>query len=90
MFIDKTVEAFGQLDIVVLNAAISVSKYFVDSKPEDYVSHMHVNYLQAVYLAHYAYPHLKKTRGKLVGISSLSSTPRQRSYCADTNLRLVP
>src|SRR6201999_3177042 len=46
---------------------------------------LRVNYLGAVYCTHYALPHLKKTRGLLVAISSLTGktgVPSRTGYAA--------
>jgi short-subunit dehydrogenase len=46
---------------------------------------MQVNYMGAVYCTHYALPHLKASRGRIVGISSLSGkigVPTRSGYAA--------
>lgn len=64
---------FGKIDVILLNAAMSVSMLFEKATPDDFVRHWQVNFMQAVYIMSAALPALRRTRGKLVAISSLAA-----------------
>jgi NAD(P)-dependent dehydrogenase (short-subunit alcohol dehydrogenase family) len=84
--IEKTVEHFGRLDILVNNAGLSMLSRF--DEIEDFAVFerlMEVNYFGAVYCTHAALPHLKKTGGLVVGISTLAGktgVPLRTGYSA--------
>ncbi|MGX7091958.1 SDR family NAD(P)-dependent oxidoreductase [Hutsoniella sourekii] len=69
-FIDKTVEAFGQIDILFNNAGIYVPGNVEETELDGFQRSMDVN-VTAVYLAsHYAMPYLKKTQGNIISTAS--------------------
>jgi short-subunit dehydrogenase len=84
--VERTVEAFGALDVLVNNAGASMMARF--DEIEDlglYERLMKVNYLGSVYSTHYALPHLKKSRGQIVVMSSLAGltgVPTRTGYAA--------
>ncbi len=84
--IAAAIEAFGGLDFLVNNAGISMWSRF--DEVEDlgiFERLMRVNYLGAVYCTHFALPHLKASRGMVVGISSLTGktgVPTRSGYGA--------
>ncbi len=84
--IDKTVEHFGKLDILINNAGITMWTRF--DEVEDlslFDKIMRVNYLGAVYCSYFALPHLKETSGLLVAVSSLTGktgVPTRSGYSA--------
>ena len=84
--VERTVEAFGALDVLVNNAGASMMARF--DEIEDlglYERLMKVNYLGCVYPTYYALPHLKKSRGQIVVMSSLaglSGVPTRTGYAA--------
>jgi short-subunit dehydrogenase len=86
VLIRKTVEHFGGVDVLVNNAGLSMWAEF--EQIEDltiFERIMRVNYLGSVYCTHYALPHLKKSRGRIVGISSLTGktgVPTRTGYAA--------
>lgn len=85
-FIEKTVEEFGKIDILINNAGISMWAYFEefnDVTPFEKI--MQVNYFGSLYCTFYALPYLKKTQGRLVGMSSLTGktgVPTRSGYAA--------
>ena len=82
----RTLERFGSLDRVVHNAGLTMWARFDEITDLTLFERlMRVNYLGAVYLTHHALPHLKKSRGLLVAVSSLTGktgTPTRTGYAA--------
>lgn len=84
--IDRTVAEFGRMDTLVNNAGISMWARFdevTDLAPFERM--MQVNYFGSVYCTHAALPHLKRTRGRIVGVSSLTGragVPTRSGYAA--------
>ncbi len=84
--IDRTVHEYGRLDTLINNAGISMMARFDDLRDLTLPARvMNVNYLGCVYCTFYAIPHLKKTQGRIVGISSLTGlagVPMRTVYAA--------
>uniref|UniRef100_A0AC34G0V2 Uncharacterized protein n=1 Tax=Panagrolaimus sp. ES5 TaxID=591445 RepID=A0AC34G0V2_9BILA len=78
--IDETVKRFGRLDILINNAAIPGKAGSDPNSMEGYDAIMNVN-VRAIYrLIQLATPHLEKTKGSIVNITSdLSERPMPRS-----------
>ena len=71
-FIEAAIARFGRIDALVNNAGISMWARFEDITDVSIFTRLvEVNYLGAVYCTHYALPHIKKTKGSLVAISSI-------------------
>jgi short-subunit dehydrogenase len=71
--IESCVKEYGKIDLLVNNAGITMWAYFdqvTDLKIMEKV--MQVNYFGSVYCTYYALPYLKESRGRLVGVSSLT------------------
>jgi short-subunit dehydrogenase len=84
--IDRAVAEYGRIDTLVNNAGISMWARFdqvTDLAPFEKM--MQVNYFGSVYCTHAALPHLKATRGRIVGVSSLTGragVPTRSGYAA--------
>jgi NAD(P)-dependent dehydrogenase (short-subunit alcohol dehydrogenase family) len=82
----RAVEEFGGVDVLVNNAGVSMWARFDelhDLAPVERI--MRVNYLGAVYCTHAALPHLVRSRGRLVAVSSLAGktgVPTRTAYAA--------
>jgi len=83
--IDRAVEEFGRLDVLINNAGMTLWTMVDDIEDLSIFERiMRVNYLGAVYCTAYALPHLKKTKGRIVGVSSslgLLPAPTHSAYC---------
>ncbi|XP_024017758.1 11-beta-hydroxysteroid dehydrogenase-like 3 [Morus notabilis] len=71
-FINEAVKHFGRLDHLVNNAGTArFSKFEDTSQISDHHPVMDINFWGTVNGIHYAIPHLKKSKGKIVVISSV-------------------
>lgn len=68
--IDETVETFGQLDIVVINAGVGRTGDVEEMTMEDYEIMVDVNVNGLFYTTKEALPHLKDSNGNLIFIGS--------------------
>ena len=83
--IEEAVKTFKCIDILVNNAGISMRALFKDVDLSVLKRVMDVNFLGIVYCTKYALPEIQKTRGTIIGISSVSGykgTPGRIGYAA--------
>ena len=84
--IDRTVEEFGRIDTLINNAGVSMWARFDEITDLTlFEKIMQVNYLGSVYCTYFALSHLKKSKGRIVGISSLTGktgVPTRTGYSA--------
>jgi short-subunit dehydrogenase len=77
---------FGRIDTLVNNAGMTMWAKFADIRDVSMLARiMQVNYMGAVYCTHHALPHLKASRGRIVGIASLTAllgVPTRTGYAA--------
>jgi NAD(P)-dependent dehydrogenase (short-subunit alcohol dehydrogenase family) len=84
---DKTVQAFGRIDVVVNNAAIGVRDDVIDLAEDEARRTMDVNYFGPVALIQAAIPRLKTNPdgGLIINVSSIvgrRAMPGLAGYCA--------
>ncbi len=84
--IDAATAEFGRIDTLVNNAGMTMWAKFEDIQDMSIMERiMQVNYMGAVYCTHHALPHLKSTRGRIIGIASLTGlvgVPTRTGYAA--------
>jgi NAD(P)-dependent dehydrogenase (short-subunit alcohol dehydrogenase family) len=82
--VEDTVAKFGQLDVVVTSAGILVTGSLEQLSIEDYDRQMNINTRSVFLTLKSAIPHLRKTKGNIVNVSSVTgprSFPGVISYC---------
>src|SRR6266436_8575862 len=75
--VETAVRAFGRIDALVNNAGVNDKVGLEHGSPDQYVSSLERNLLHYYNMAHYALPHLKRTRGSIVNISSKTALTGQ-------------
>lgn len=84
--INQTIETYGKLDGLILNAGVSMWARFEDITDISFFQNLiDVNYLGAVNCCHAAVPNLKKTNGKIISCSTaqaLMGFPNHSGYVA--------
>jgi NAD(P)-dependent dehydrogenase (short-subunit alcohol dehydrogenase family) len=76
----ETVSRFGKLDILLCSAGLSMRCHFDGSALEAMERVVRVNFFGTLYATHFALPHVKKTKGSLVAVSSLTGKRGIPSY----------
>ncbi len=84
--IEQTVARFGRLDTLINNAGATMWARVDEIRDLGMLARiMQVNYMGAVYCTAYALPHLKASRGRIVGVASLTGltgVPTRSGYAA--------
>ncbi len=83
--IDRAVERFGRIDVLVNNAGISMRALFDDVDLDVLRRLMDTNFWGTVYCTKYALPYIQCARGSIVGISSVAGfhgLPGRTGYSA--------
>ncbi len=83
--IETVVKQFGTIDILINNAGISMRALFEDLHLDVIRKLMNVNFWGSVFCTKHALPHLLKSKGSVVGISSIAGfkgLPCRTGYAA--------
>ncbi|MEY5049630.1 MAG: hypothetical protein RLZZ175_2989 [Bacteroidota bacterium] len=83
--IEKVISTFGQLDVLINNAGISMRALFNDCDVKVLKEVMDINFYGTVYATKAALPHILKTKGSIIGISSIAGyrgLPGRTGYSA--------
>ena len=84
--VEQTVARFGRLDTLINNAGATMWARVDEIRDLGMLARiMQVNYMGAVYCTAYALPHLKASRGRIVGVASLTAltgVPTRSGYAA--------
>jgi NAD(P)-dependent dehydrogenase (short-subunit alcohol dehydrogenase family) len=78
--VETAVARFGRLDVLVCSAGVSMRGMFADAEPAALEHIMRVNFYGTLYPTYFALPHVKRSRGSLVAISSLTGKRGTPSY----------
>lgn len=82
--VNDTFENFGQIDVLVNAAGIILNGSVGDTTLDDWDKMMNINLRSVFYLMNRCVPHLEKTGGNIVNVSSvagLRSFPNVLAYC---------
>jgi len=71
--VDKTVQKFGRLDILINNAGINIRKPPQDFTLEEWQRVLDINLTSLFVCCQAAYPHMKARGGKIINIGSMTS-----------------
>ena len=80
-----TVAAFGGIDILINNAGISMRALFEELDLKVFQQVMDINFYGTVYATKFCLPHILKSKGSVIGISSINGyrgTPARTAYTA--------
>ena len=83
--INKTVEKFGKIDVLINNAGISMRALFKETDIMVIRQLMEVNFFGTVYCSKFALPYLLESKGSLVGVTSIAGyhgLPGRSGYSA--------
>ena len=83
--IQEAINSFGNIDILINNAGISMRAIFEELDLSVIHKLMNTNFWGTVYCTKYALPYLLKTRGSVVGVSSIAGykgLPARTGYSA--------
>lgn len=83
--VEKVINEFGQIDILINNAGVSMRALFEDVDLDVIRQLMDINFYGTVYATKYALPHIIKNQGSVVGISSIAGNvglPGRSGYSA--------
>lgn len=80
--IDRVVEHFGGLDLLVNSAAVMERLTVAETTVDQWDAIMHLNLRAPFFLAQRAAPHLAKSRGTIVNIADLGGLEPWPSYAA--------
>jgi NAD(P)-dependent dehydrogenase (short-subunit alcohol dehydrogenase family) len=70
--IDKTIEVYGRIDVLINNAGISMRAMFKDLDLSVIKNLMDVNFWGTVFCTKYALPYLLEAKGSVVGVISIA------------------
>lgn len=83
--ISRALNAFGNIHVLINNAGISMRGIFLETDLHVLKRIMDVNFWGSIYCTKYALPHLLKTQGSVIGISSIAGfkgLPGRTGYSA--------
>jgi len=83
--VKQTLTTFGKVDVLINNAGMSMRSLFKDADLKVLKTLMDVNFWGTVYCTKYALPEIIKTKGSVVGVSSIAGykgLPGRSGYSA--------
>ena len=83
--VDEALRLYGRIDVLINNAGISMRVLFEDIQMDVFRQLMDTNFYGTVYATKYALPSILKSKGSILGISSVNgrrSSPARTAYSA--------
>lgn len=77
--IEQVLKDYGRIDALVNNAGRNDKVGLEQGNPQEYVASLNRNLVHYYAMAHYALPHLKRTRGAIVNVGSKTAVTGQGS-----------
>ena len=84
--IEKTMIIYGRIDVLINNAGVSMRALFADVDLSVIRKIMAVNFWGTVYCTKYALPHLIRSNGSIIGVSSIAGKKGLPGRSGYTNL----
>ena len=75
--VEETAQTFGRIDALVNNAGVNDGVGLEHGSPEKFIASLQLNLLHYYNMTHFTLPHLKRTRGSIVSISSKTAVTGQ-------------
>ncbi|MCZ6898674.1 MAG: SDR family oxidoreductase [Bacteroidetes bacterium] len=85
MMVERTLEKYDKIDVLIANAGISMRALFEELDLEVFKKIMDINLYGTLYATKYCLPHIFKTKGSIIGISSITGhlgIPSRTAYSA--------
>lgn len=85
LLVKETIKAFDNIDILINNAGISMRALLEEIDLDVFRKVMNINFNGTLYATKYCLPHILKSKGSIVGISSINGyrgTPARTAYTA--------
>jgi NAD(P)-dependent dehydrogenase (short-subunit alcohol dehydrogenase family) len=82
--INDTVQSFGQLDVLVNSAGIIMNGSIQNTTLDDWDKMFDINLRSLFFITQKCIPHLEKTKGNIINVSSVAGTrafPNVLAYC---------
>lgn len=77
--VDQVVQKFGHVDALINNAGRNDKVGLEQGNPQEYVASLHRNLVHYYAMAHYALPHLQRSKGSIVNVGSKTAVTGQGS-----------
>ncbi len=84
-FIGQVIKQYGQIDVLINNAGISMRALFEDAEIAVIKELMDINFWGTVFCTKYALPHIRQSKGIILGVSSIAGfrgLPARTGYSA--------